>query len=165
MANRAVNGVITVNPIKLFDNVNEEVQTLDSWGFQRFEGRHCLVHAALTLSSNDADETAPQLLSSLKNSNRILPNTKMYNLAFDINGQRTQRLRVSTKQIKQCLPDISRGAKLMSPDDLTSLDSFGDVIHVTVNSMFFGFIDDMYIIVNPYQTSTETTIDRLVLNL
>ena len=69
------------------------------------------------------------------------------------------------KQIEQCIPDISGGAKLMSPDDLTSMDSFNEVIHVTVNSMFFGFIDDLYIIVKPYPFPIATTSDRLVLNL
>ena len=71
------------------------------------------------------------------------------------------------KQIVECIPDISGGAKLMSPSDLTSLDSYNEVIHVTVNSMFFGFIDDMYIIVKPYDNPIipVTIKDRLVLNL
>ena len=46
--------------------------------------------------------------------------------------------------IARCIDDLS-GAKLMSPDNFA--DSFinGKTIHVTVNSFFFGFLDDLYI--------------------
>ena len=38
----------------------------------------------------------------------------------------------------------------MSPDSLASLTSFGSQIHVTINSSIIGFIDDMYIVAQPY---------------
>ena len=40
----------------------------------------------------------------------------------------------------------------MSPEDITSIDtSYDKQIHVTVNSFFFGFIDDLYMVVENYK--------------
>lgn len=52
-------------------------------------------------------------------------------------------------KLDTCIGDLS-GAKLMSPKDLSSQD-YEVQIHVTVNSKALGFIDDMYMIVSPYQ--------------
>ncbi len=35
------------------------------------------------------------------------------------------------------------GAKLMQPDNLSTLDTHNNLIHVTFNSAIFGFLDDM----------------------
>lgn len=37
-----------------------------------------------------------------------------------------------------------KGAKLMHPNDLTTDNTHGGLIHITFNSALFGFIDDMY---------------------
>ena len=42
------------------------------------------------------------------------------------------------------------GAKMMEPEDLSSITTFGNLIHVTVNSKLMGFIDDMYMVAQPY---------------
>ena len=42
------------------------------------------------------------------------------------------------------------GFKLMSPYRLADSAQNGVTIHVTVNSLFFGFIDDLYILSQPY---------------
>ena len=52
----------------------------------------------------------------------------------------------------------------MSPDDFTSDESFDSLIHVTVNSMFFGFLDDLYIEAQTYPLS-EKNPKRLQLRL
>lgn len=51
--------------------------------------------------------------------------------------------------ISICVGSVS-GAKLMSPSNLEDLDSVGELIHITVNSAVFGFIDDMYMQTDKY---------------
>ena len=58
-------------------------------------------------------------------------------------------------QIADCAESIE-GAKLMSPDDLRTLNAVDQLIHVTFNSFLFGFIDDMYIMNKEYQAAEET---------
>ena len=38
----------------------------------------------------------------------------------------------------------------MSPRDLDTYTTHGDLIHVTFNSAIFGFIDDLYMMTNLY---------------
>ena len=49
------------------------------------------------------------------------------------------------------------GAKFMTPDNLSSMNTHNDLIHVTFNSAIFGFLDDMYIMSNLYQHESEVT--------
>lgn len=50
----------------------------------------------------------------------------------------------------------------MSPRDLADSDDNNQLIHVTLNSALFGFLEDMYIISEPYElvTSTESKTVR-----
>ena len=57
--------------------------------------------------------------------------------------------RLLNTQIVQCINTLD-GAKLMSPDDLSTLNTHGNLIHVTFNSAIFGFLDDLYIITQTY---------------
>ena len=50
--------------------------------------------------------------------------------------------------IASCVDDLS-GAKLMSPDNFESSKKSSQTVHVTVNSFFLGFIDDLYIVSEP----------------
>ena len=61
-------------------------------------------------------------------------------------------------ELEKCIQDLS-GAKIMSPDDLSSKDT-NTLIHVSVNSMFFGFIDDMYMVLEPYTGTGSSGISR-----
>ena len=47
----------------------------------------------------------------------------------------------------------------MKPSDYASSDSTSTTVHVTVNSFFFGFIDDLYFLTYPYgQQSSQRAI-------
>mmetsp|Transcript_5865 Transcript_5865/g.7077 ORF Transcript_5865/g.7077 Transcript_5865/m.7077 type:complete len:204 (-) Transcript_5865:83-694(-) len=73
---------------------------------------------------------------------------------------------VNDKQLNRviagCVDDLS-GAKLNSPDDYSDSSQSGQTVHVTVNSLFFGFIDDLYIVQEPYDAgvSGEQRVLRL----
>ena len=43
--------------------------------------------------------------------------------------------------------------KIMSPDNLDSLQSFAPVVHITIGSAFFGFLDDLYIQSQTYRSA------------
>ena len=43
----------------------------------------------------------------------------------------------------------------MSPRDLDDSDENNQLIHVTFNSALFGFLDDMYIISEPYELDNK----------
>ena len=47
-------------------------------------------------------------------------------------------------EIAKCIQDLG-GARLMSPRGLEEKNEFGLTVHVTVNSLFFGFVDDLYL--------------------
>ena len=79
-------------------------------------------------------------------------------LIFNVNGVD----RLLNTQIDQCINSIT-GAKLMSPDDLSTSNSHNDLIHVTFNSALFGFIDDLYMITNLY-TSPSDSSNSVTLN-
>ena len=64
--------------------------------------------------------------------------------------------RLLNTQIQACVDDI-QGSKLMSPEDLSSSAESDNLIHVTFNSGFFGFIDDMYIITEVYMMEGSDT--------
>ena len=68
-------------------------------------------------------------------------------LIFSINVDR-----LLNTQIEQCVDEIT-GSKLMSPDNLSSRNDYGSLIHVSFNSGLFGFIDDMYMTTEPYVPS------------
>ena len=59
--------------------------------------------------------------------------------------------------IAGCIDDLS-GAKLMSPDNFASSQQSSQTVHVTVNSFFFGFLDDLYLVVDP---NTNSLVKRL----
>lgn len=48
----------------------------------------------------------------------------------------------------------------MHPHDLSSLATNGDLIHVTFNSAIFGFIDDMFMVTEPFTQSGAKTPSR-----
>ena len=52
----------------------------------------------------------------------------------------------------------------MSPRDLTDYGIYetNTLIHVSVNSMFFGFIDDMYMIFEPYTGTGSSGTSRVL---
>ena len=84
--------------------------------------------------------------------------TSHNSLIFDVNVDE-----LLNTQIKECVNGIE-GAKLMFPRDLDSSNEYDQLIHVTFDSALFGFIDDMYMITEPYTlvTSTETKEARLL---
>ena len=53
-----------------------------------------------------------------------------------------------------------KGAKLMSPRDLSSDTTNGGLIHVTFNSALMGFIDDMYMTTEVYMPSGAKLAQR-----
>ena len=59
------------------------------------------------------------------------------------------------KDVESCINDLA-GAKIMTGTSESDLVS--KVIHVTVNSFFFGFMDDMYILFYRNTTSANTFI-------
>ena len=61
-------------------------------------------------------------------------------------------------ELEKCVQNLS-GARLMTPDDLSSKET-NTLIHVSVNSMFFGFIDDMYMILEPWTGTGSSGISR-----
>ena len=63
--------------------------------------------------------------------------------------------RLMNSQIAQCIDSI-KGAKLMHPGNLSTMDTHNELIHVTFNSAIFGFIDDMFMISNEYLASGAT---------
>lgn len=47
----------------------------------------------------------------------------------------------------------------MKPSDYARSDSTSTTVHVTINSFFFGFIDDLYFLTYPYgQQSSQRAI-------
>ena len=52
------------------------------------------------------------------------------------------------KEIADCVGAIG-GAKLKSPDNLSTMNTNSQLIHISVTSTFFGFLDDMYMWTEP----------------
>ena len=61
-------------------------------------------------------------------------------IVFDVGGQDE----LLYTKIDNCV-NILEGAKLQDPKNLRQLTSTGELIHVTFQSKFFGFLDDMYL--------------------
>ena len=61
------------------------------------------------------------------------------------------------KEIAVCIDSVP-GAKIMSPSDLESSSANSVTVHVSVNSAVFGFIDDMYIISEPYGATSQQRV-------
>ena len=61
-------------------------------------------------------------------------------IVIDVGGDDT----TLNARIAECT-DGSSGAKLHTPAHLKTLSTYGNLIHITWQSVFFGFIDDMYV--------------------
>ena len=62
-----------------------------------------------------------------------------YAIVFEVDGDKSLNGNIQT-----CI-DNTPGAKLHSPDTIDQIDTVLAQVHVTFQSSFFGFIDDMYI--------------------
>lgn len=51
----------------------------------------------------------------------------------------------------------------MSPKDLEDMNTPNNLIHISVSSSFVGFIDDMYMITEPYRGEGGTDIREMKL--
>ena len=51
--------------------------------------------------------------------------------------------------IASCINDLT-GAKVISPAGFSSSSAHEALVHVAINSVIFGFIDDLYLITQPY---------------
>ena len=66
------------------------------------------------------------------------------------------------KAIADCVPEIS-GAKLMYPDNLSSSKENSQLIHISVTSTFFGFLDDMYMWTEPIMVEGYSSPQRYIM--
>ena len=80
-----------------------------------------------------------------KAGNLIVANTIIIDTFYDLS---------LNKNIEDCANEIT-GAKVISPKNLSQSNENNQLIHVSVTSAFFGFLDDMYIITEPYTNANN----------
>ena len=76
-----------------------------------------------------------------------------YDIVFDVGGEDL----VLNKQIQTCVDSIS-GSKLHSPGDIDQINTLLPQVHITFQSSFFGFIDDMYVTTTYYAYSPQSRV-------